>query len=130
MKWNLSEISRQDCLNFLSAEHYKDSLPSKVKCTGCFIDGQLTGVVGIYKASWFQTEIRYLYVAENYRNRGIGTNLVKNALEHIKTPVVAATVIKGNKPSMMIFLRLGFKEALEFINPATSNEVILLLKKL
>lgn len=130
MKWNLSEISRQDCLNFLSAEHYRDSLPSRVKCMGCFMDGQLTGVVSIYKASWFQTEIRYLYVAENCRNRGIGTLLVKKAIENIETPVAAATVIKGNQPSMTIFLKLGFREVLEFINPDTSNEVILLLKRL
>jgi len=126
---NIAEISREDCLSFLSAEHYRENLPSRVKCTGCFIDGQLTGTVCIYQTSWFQTEIRYLYVIESYRNRGIGTKLVEKAVEMITTPVMAATVTKGNPQSLHIFKKFGFQEALEFANPVSSNEVILLLKK-
>jgi len=129
MELNFSEISREDCLNFLSAEHYRDSLPSNIKCLGCFTDEQLVGTVSIYKASWFQTEIRYLYVDKNYRNKGIGTKLVEKAIEIVTTPVIATTVIKNNLKSMHIFKKFGFQGVLEFINPETLNEVLLMIRK-
>ncbi len=53
-------------------------------------------------------------VAKDYRNKGIGTRLAKNALklakENLGTSLVILEVTHTNKPAQALYKKLGFKE--------------------
>lgn len=97
---------------------------------GYFDKEELVGVVGIKFRAWFMSEICHLFVSPPFRKRGVGTKLVDYALTKVKTPLACATVLSTNDISLRIFTGLGFEKTKQFVNPATGNEVCLLVKKI
>jgi GNAT superfamily N-acetyltransferase len=87
--------------------------------------GELLGFVGVKRRSFHLSEIRHLHVDKPNRNQGIATNLVKKALEMVKTPVVFATVSYQNIPSYKTFMVNGFTEWTQF--PSSSSGKIMCL---
>lgn len=91
------------------------------------IDGSIIGCVGIRRASWFLTEIYHVYISEEYRNQGIGSQLVQAAIIASKTPLVSATVREDNRHSMKLFGSLRFRVTECFAND--DHYVFLLVRK-
>ncbi|HAK87647.1 MAG: hypothetical protein A2X55_08995 [Nitrospirae bacterium GWB2_47_37] len=89
-------------------------------------DGKIKGCVGLKRQTWYMTEIKHLYVKEEYRNQGIGNFLVKEVLKRIKAPVVCCTIAGSNDSndwSCWIFEGVGFSKRETFVNPDTGHTV-------
>ncbi len=89
---------------------------------------RLVGCVGVLRRSWFETEIRHLYVEPEFRNRGIAKTLIKRAFKGSRAVRVVATVHAANDFSLRAFQANGFERIDDFVNPDTSNRILLLRK--
>lgn len=70
--------------------------------------GSFAGIV-VVKTFWGQLHIKYLYVEEIYRRKGIGTRLILNLLEYGKQQGSTAIFVET-----MSFQALGFYQKLGF----------------
>lgn len=80
-------------------------------------DGEIAGYI------WFSVEKNYLgryglvhhiYIDKNYRNLGLGKKLMKLAEGYFKRKGIKrikVTITLGNKPSLRMCKRLGYKES-------------------
>jgi GNAT superfamily N-acetyltransferase len=93
-------------------------------------DGIIKGCVGLIRRAWFMTEIKHLYVKEQYRGQGIGTFLVSKALKRIKSPLACCTVKADNLASLRVFQHFRFTPRERFVNQDTGNRVMLLTRKM
>lgn len=91
-------------------------------------DGRILGCVGLERISWYLTEIKHLFVREEFRGTGVGRFLVDNATEKVKTPLICCTITEGNDASMRLFSNLGFTIERRFVNTNTGNSVSLLIR--
>lgn len=69
-----------------------------------------------------------LYVAEKYRQKGIGTLIMKFVVDfstYYGYGVIQATDKKENENQVKIFERTGFKKSHEFLNPKTKSKLIM-----
>lgn len=91
--------------------------------------GKVIGCVKVTARSWYQAEISHLVVAPEVRGQGLGSKLVKLALERIEKlnlMVAQCTIREDNVASLTTFKHAGFKETVSFINPESGNVVIVL----
>lgn len=65
-------------------------------------DGIVSGFV-----AFSEDEIAWLYVDPNYSHRGIGTNLLRYAMQFTNDEV-SIEVLAGNSPAIMLYSSLGF----------------------
>ena len=65
-------------------------------------DGIVSGFV-----AFSENEIAWLYVDINYSRRGIGTNLLRYAMQFAEDEV-SIEVLVGNMPAIMLYSSLGF----------------------
>lgn len=93
-------------------------------------NGAIKGCVGLIRRAWFMTEIKHLYVKEQYRGQGIGTFLVSKALKRIKSPLACCTVKADNLASLRIFQHFRFTPRERFVNQDTGNMIMLLTRKM
>lgn len=85
---------------------------------GAFCDGQLAGAVGLRFEQRPKTKHKaWLFgmsVAQAFRQRGIGRQLVLAALDHARQRsgvlLVQLTVTEGNEPAIALYRRCGFIE--------------------
>ena len=67
------------------------------------------GAVGGFIA-YARDEIAWLYVDPTRQRRGIGSRLIRHALERCEGPVLVE-VLAGNTPALRLYQRLGFEVA-------------------
>lgn len=89
-------------------------------------DGKIKGCVGLKRQTWYITEIKHLYVKEEYRNHGIGLFLIKNVIKRVKAPIACCTIVSDNDFCFQIFEGIGFAIRETFVNPDTGHNVALL----
>ncbi len=70
--------------------------------------GNFAGIL-VVKTFWGQLHIKYLYIEELYRRKGIGTRLILNLLEYGKKQGCTAVFVET-----MSFQALGFYQKLGF----------------
>lgn len=101
-------------------QHYTPSLVMSNAVTYClelggynerFSDKKrlITGVVGCSLLSREVTLIRHLCVHDQYRNRGLATSLLKQAIANCSTKIIQIRVRNDNVPCLNLTERLGFK---------------------
>lgn len=128
MKLNLSKISISQMIDFLKAQNYSSNLPRSAVLYGAYHADELVGVFALYKTAWHTTEIRGLCVKQELRRKGVGSRLIKEAVELIETPLVAATIVIDNIASKKAFERSGFKPVMEFYNTQTKRNIVLYMR--
>ncbi len=81
-------------------------------------DGEeVVGCVKWNKPTWYQAEISHLVVDPACRRKGVGTELVRRALEAAKEDearVAQCTIRNDNYPSLNLFGSAGFRSPLQF----------------
>lgn len=82
--------------------------------------------VGIERLSYTLSEIKHLVVRTEWRRRGVGKFIVKQALTKLTTPLVYCTVRSNNKTSIKVFKSLEFNQTEEY---STGQHKIILLTK-
>lgn len=69
-----------------------------------FVDDVATGFISIWKPTNF---IHHLYIDQKYKNKGIGTLLLKEAVKHTKFPITLKC-LEDNTKAVDFYLRKGF----------------------
>ncbi len=91
-------------------------------------EGKIKGCVSLARRSWCLTEVRHLFVKEEFRGTGLGKHMVTEALRKIKAPLACCTVREDNNASLHVFLHRGFLVSRRFRNPETGDTILFLLK--
>jgi|GEM_PF-955101 len=89
------------------------------------------GCVCLARRSWYLTEIRHVFVPEEYRRGGLGTKMLELAERRIETPLICATVNINNTASLKAFKK-AFGDRIRttrFTNPDTGNNLVMLLMR-
>lgn len=93
-------------------------------------DGRIAGCVSLVERGWYMTEIKHLFVKEEYRASGVGRFLLEEALKKVFTPLVCCTVRSDNKRSADLFLKNSFDIMGTFRNSMTDREIFLMVRNL
>ena len=93
------------------AEHSPSQRPLWVACEGKQVVGWLSFSSFYGRPAYQATCEVSVYLAPEYRRRGLGTQLVQRCIEH--APKISATTLLGfifghNTPSLSLFEKLGF----------------------
>ena len=118
------EKSSERIREFLS--HYAPDLQIRGRYYVAENSGETVGIVGLLFRSWYLTEVRHLYVWK--RNSGVGTKLVQEALQKVKTPLACATIQVDNVAAIRLFTKLGFTCTRKFMNPKTGRMLYLFVR--
>lgn len=80
------------------------------------IENSFIGKAGTNAQGFFWNQIGGVYVKPEYRNLGIGTELIKVLLNNFykEKKYAALFVKKTNKPALKVYLKAGFKEVCNF----------------
>ena len=97
-------------------ERLRASEPPRELVLGCFSDGVLCGVTGLSFESREKTRHKVtlfgLYVPSQFRGNGLGSLLIREALDYARTRtgvlLVQLTVTSGNSPARLLYERHGF----------------------
>lgn len=114
-------------ITFQKAKEINEKAREDISYYGAILNDSIVGIVGVRSRAWFAKEICHLFVVEKHRRQGIGTALVKKAIDTISVPLVIATVNVESEVSKNLFTKLGFKTVETFVNPRTKNTISLLL---
>lgn len=76
------------------------------KCRNIVLDDKIIGMVMLTDKDDGKL-LDELYIEEEYRNQGIGTDIIKNILKENK--IVYLWVYKANEKAISLYNRLGFK---------------------
>ena len=93
-------------------------------------EGWIAGCVCLVRRGWYMTELKHLFVKEEYRECGIGKFLLEEALRKVKTPLVCCTVTSDNERSIDIFSMQSFEKISSFLNSTTGHDILFLVNKL
>jgi len=126
--FKIRTIDKEKMANFLKENEYFGRIPQKMLCFGCYDGNELVGVVGLYKTAWHTTEIRGVCVKKDKRGNGLGKFMIAEIMKVVETPVIAATVVSENTPSLRAFSANGFRTVTSFMNPETGHSVLLLIR--
>ena len=98
---------------------------------GAFANGELIGFIVIKYLNWYMAEIKYLYVREDFRGKGLAKGMVFGALLRIKEKgkhIVIATVNVDNVISLHIFRDIYNFEIVKTFKTKYNRYVHLLMK--
>jgi len=126
--FKIKAIDKEKMAIFLKENEYVGRIPQKMLCFGCYDGEELVGVVGLYKIAWYMTEIRRVCVKKDRRRNGFGKFIISEIMKVVETPVIAATVVSENTPSLRAFSANGFRTVTSFMNPETGHSVLLLIR--
>lgn len=97
-------------------------------------DGQPAGVVCVQKLQFFMSILKYLFVVEQFRRRGIASRLVEVVINTcdkvLNTPIIVATTAVDNIPVHAIMARYRFRPVATFRSPLSPRRIVLFLKNL
>jgi len=99
-------------LKTIDSDHksFKDILKHRI-IIGAYKDDVLVGIVSVYLGKKFG-QVSSLIVEPKFRNKGIGTLLVKSAIDYFKKEgrkEIYLNVWDDNKSAEKLYLKLGFK---------------------
>ena len=83
--------------------------------------------VGLRRFAWHSTELRHLIVPPEKRGHGYGREIVRLALERVKTPLTIATVHTTNVTSLLLLFTSGFR--LVRTMETSSGEIAFLMRE-
>lgn len=84
------------------------------------------GAVGIDRISFAFSEIKHLVVLPEWRRKGVGKFVTKQALDLVETPLIYCTIREDNGASVRLFESLGFTRADKYL--AGNHDVVLLTR--
>ncbi len=76
--------------------------------TAVFVSGEKAGYYRFYQNEEGQHELDDLYIFPEYRNRGIGTEIIQKCCLSVNAPVMLYVFIKNEK-AVALYKRLGFE---------------------
>ena len=83
--------------------------------------------VGLRRLAWFATELKHLVVSPDERRKGHGREILRLALEKVRTPLTIATVRGECAHWVRVLVEEGFREV-ERLGSA-GNEVLVLVRR-
>jgi len=72
-------------------------------------ENKIVGCVGVKKVNPYHSVAHHASVSPEYRQRGVGTKLLKLAVKHCGTTMIYGRVREDNIPSLKMSFSLGFK---------------------
>lgn len=116
----MSPIESNSAMNFLSG-YNNFNMTTKPTFFGYFDNNILVGVNSGHMCENNQYRLRGHYVHEKYRNRGIGTELVKAVIDQAKLEDAKLIWCIPRKTSWGIYQKLGFQMASGYFNTETNE---------
>lgn len=120
----LSKRSLQKCIEFANI------LFGKEECFVALVNNEVVGFISFNNTSRSRSdyaEILALYVLKKYQNLGIGTALLKKAIEHITIQNIHLFVLDNNIKAINFYKRHGFQfsgvEKIEDLKVTTIREL-------
>lgn len=93
-------------------------------------EGKIAGCVCLVERGWYMTELKHLFVKDEYRGFGVGRFLLEEALQKVKTPLVCCTIQSDNEKSVSLFSKRSFERISSFRNSVTGHDILFMVKKL
>ncbi|MFT8737245.1 MAG: GNAT family N-acetyltransferase [Zymomonas mobilis] len=115
--YSIEEISLADCLPLRQA-YLWPSLAEEECITdgdknathfGVFVDGKLSGCASFHHLEDHKKRIRRVAVSPEYRGKGLGSALLKFAMEKLVTPDLSEIWLNARLPAQNFYRRLGFE---------------------
>ena len=122
MLWKSTRISNETAVGFLQeSKAYKEQIAISAAGAwlGIYDTDRLAGVIGITETK-HAARIKGFYVSKEYRGQGIGTQLLRDALDITDRDTITAFATRSSKP---IF------EAKEFISENTNKHGITFMRR-
>lgn len=91
-------------------------------------DNSIIGYGELIKMNFAISEIRHVFVHENFRNRKLAQKINELLMRECNTPLIIATVRKENNIMRHIMEKIGFANVAQFISPISKKEIILYVK--
>ena len=114
---------------FLSyKEKYNPIINDYTFILGFMLDDKYVGFL-IYQLLYENAEVIDIFVLEKYRNRGIGTLLLKEMMKDSNIKNITLEVKKDNKYAIMLYNSLGFKEVSVRKGYYNGEDALLMLKE-
>ncbi|MCA1955832.1 GNAT family N-acetyltransferase [Zymomonas sp.] len=115
--YSIKEISLADCLPIRQA-YLWPSLTQEECVTdgdknathfGVFVEDKLSGCASFHHLEGHKKRIRRVAVSPEYRGQGLGTALLKHAIEKLITPDLTEIWLNARLPAQNFYRRLGFE---------------------
>lgn len=92
--------------------------------------GEPVAKLCVKRKTWFLTEIKHLFVKEDFRRGGIATELLNYVFSNYerRTLMFMCTVNAENSIGISALTKAGFAVANSFLNPASGNNLVLMTK--
>ena len=91
-------------------------------------DNSIIGYGELIKMNFAISEIRHVFVHENFRNRKLAQKINELLMHECDTPIIIATVRKENNVMRHIMEKMGFINAAQFTSPISKKEIVLYMK--
>lgn len=102
----IKEIKDIDYINNLS--NYKVTLNNFNKVIGYYFDNKIVGFLD-YSVMYEKIEINYIFVINEYRRKGIASNLIKYVIDNYDFENITLEVNVNNVSAINLYKKLGFK---------------------
>lgn len=106
----------------------------KCDCEGrtfiCEMDGKLAGKLCLHHTSWYFSELRHLYVYEEFRRKGVARFISNELFKIITTPIILATVREDNFQARNMLRGFGYVESEHFKSKISGKEIIMVIKNI
>ena len=102
----IKEIKDINHINNLS--NYKVTLNPFNKVIGYYINDTLVGFLD-YSVMYEKIEINYIFIINEYRRKGIASNLIKYVIDNYDFENITLEVNVNNTNAINLYKKLGFK---------------------
>jgi GNAT superfamily N-acetyltransferase len=116
-----TEITSRSAMLGFPGQYDGNNFECQLWCYGCFIDDQLVGVNSVHECTDNTLRSRGLWVEEEYRGKGIGVLLLKEAIYIGREHEFLSVWSFPKKTAWSVYQAAGFKITSDWIVSDTSE---------